>query len=161
MKPQTSDALARVQFRDARRKDLEAIVRLLAADSLGSWRESLGDGTLPEAYTSAFNAIDSDPNNRIIVGDLDGEPVACLQLTFIPGLTYSGGTRAQIEGVRVDAELRGASIGRALIEHAISLARERPCVLVQLTTDKRRSEALAFYEALGFAASHEGMKLRF
>jgi ribosomal protein S18 acetylase RimI-like enzyme len=122
---QTSDALTRVQFRDARHEDLESIVRLLAADSLGSWRESLGDGALPEAYRIAFDAIERDPNNRIIVGEIDGKTIACLQLTFIPGLTYSGGTRAQIEGVRVDADLRGAGIGRALIEHAISLAREK------------------------------------
>ena len=31
---------------------------------------------------------------------------------------------------------------------------------VQLTTDKRRPDALRFYEALGFEATHEGMKLR-
>ncbi len=31
--------------------------------------------------------------------------------------------------------------------------------LVQLTTDKRRSEAHRFYERLGFAATHEGFKL--
>ena len=159
--PPTAETRARVRFRDARHKDLEAIIRLLAADSLGIWRESLGDGALPEAYRIAFDAIERDPNNRIIVGEIDSKTIACLQLTFIPGLTYSGGTRAQIEGVRVDAELRGAGIGRALIEHAISLAREKPCVLVQLTTDKRRAEALAFYQALGFTASHEGMKLRF
>lgn len=32
--------------------------------------------------------------------------------------------------------------------------------LVQFTTDKKRPEALRFYEALGFVASHEGMKLK-
>lgn len=159
--PEKTEALARVRFRDARLEDLEAIVRLLAEDSLGNWRGSLADGDLPEACRSAFDAIGRDPNNRIIVGDLDGRTVACLQLTFIPGLAYSGGVRAQIEGVRVDKDLRGLGIGRALIEHSVSIARERPCVLVQLTTDKRRSEALAFYQALGFTASHDGMKLRF
>jgi hypothetical protein len=30
---------------------------------------------------------------------------------------------------------------------------------VQLTSDKRRREAIRFYESLGFVASHEGMKL--
>jgi hypothetical protein len=29
---------------------------------------------------------------------------------------------------------------------------------VQLTTDRRRAEARRFYESLGFAATHEGMK---
>ncbi len=149
-----------LSFREAKRDDLEAIVRLLAADSLGSGRESLGGEAIAGAYAQAFDAIAADPNNQIIVGDLGGRAVACLQLTLIPGLTYTGGTRAQIEGVRVDGSLRGEGVGRALIAHAIGLARERGCALVQLTTDKRRPEALAFYEALGFAASHEGMKLR-
>jgi hypothetical protein len=31
--------------------------------------------------------------------------------------------------------------------------------MVQLTTDKGWPEARAFYDSLGFAASHEGMKL--
>jgi len=38
-------------------------------------------------------------------------------------------------------------------------ARERGCHLVQLTTDKKRPEALEFYKKLGFIASHEDMKL--
>jgi GNAT superfamily N-acetyltransferase len=82
-----------------------------------------------------------------------------LQITFIPYLTYEGGWRALIEGVRVDGAARSAGVGRAMVEHAIGRARERGCRLVQLTTDKARPDALRFYEALGFVASHEGMKL--
>jgi GNAT superfamily N-acetyltransferase len=43
---------------------------------------------------------------------------------------------------------------------AIDLARARGCALVQLTTDKVRTDAHRFYTALGFVAGHEGMKLR-
>jgi len=46
-----------------------------------------------------------------------------------------------------------------MIEHAVDRARHRGCRLVQLTTDKARPDAVRFYESLGFAASHEGMKL--
>jgi hypothetical protein len=31
---------------------------------------------------------------------------------------------------------------------------------VQLTSDKTRTDAHRFYERLGFAATHEGMKLK-
>jgi hypothetical protein len=41
----------------------------------------------------------------------------------------------------------------------VDRARNRKCRIVQLTTDKRRSDAHRFYESLGFVASHEGMKL--
>ena len=93
------------------------------------------------------------------MADQDGRVVGVLQLTFIPSLTYQGGWRALIEGVRVDARARSQRLGRALFEWAIGRARERGCHLVQLTTDKTRPDARRFYEALGFVASHEGMKL--
>lgn len=155
-----TDPPTELHFREAVRGDLAAIVQLLAADSLGAWRETVRDGELPEAYSRAFDDVASDPRNQVIVGDLDGKVIACLQLTFIPGLTYTGSERAQIEGVRVDSTARGSGIGKALIDHAVGLARERGCVLIQLTTDKLRPDALAFYQSLGFTASHEGMKLK-
>ena len=89
----------------------------------------------------------------------DGRVIGVLQLTFIPYLTYRGGWRALIEGVRVDRRHRSAGIGRRLFEWAIARSRERGCHLVQLTSDKQRPDAIRFYESLGFAASHEGMKL--
>ncbi len=48
----------------------------------------------------------------------------------------------------------------AMLRWAIERARERGCRLVQLTTDKRRPDALRLYESLGFQATHEGLKLR-
>ena len=46
-----------------------------------------------------------------------------------------------------------------MIAFAIDAARAAGCRLVQLTTDKRRTDAHRFYERLGFKATHEGMKL--
>ena len=57
--------------------------------------------------------------------------------------------------------VRSQGVGKALIEWAIARARERGCIMVQLTTDKARVDAKRFYEGLGFVASHEGMKLHF
>ena len=145
-------------FRPARRDDLVAIVEMLADDVLDSTRERREE-PLPSSYTEAFDAIESDPHNTLIVAEQGSGVVGVLQLTLIPGLTYAGGWRAQIEGVRVASAIRGQGLGRALIEHAIELAREAGCRLVQLTTDKRRPEAVAFYESIGFSATHEGMKL--
>jgi GNAT superfamily N-acetyltransferase len=85
--------------------------------------------------------------------------VGVLQLTCIPSLTYQGGWRALIEGVRVDSGERSQGLGKTLFEWAIARARERGCHMVQLTTDKARPDAKRFYESLGFVASHEGLKL--
>lgn len=147
-----------VDIRPATADDLEAIVALLADDDLGRGRE---DARLPldPGYLAAYDAIAADPNQMLLVADDGGAVVGCLQLTFIPGLTRRGLWRGQIEGVRVARTQRGAGIGRALIERAIAECRARHCGLVQLTTDKTRSRAHAFYASLGFEASHEGMKL--
>jgi GNAT superfamily N-acetyltransferase len=145
-------------FRRARETDVADIVRMLADDPLGATRERYAT-PLPEAYARAFRAIDADPNNELVVAEQGGHVVGVPQLTFIPSLTYPGGWRALVEGVRVDARLRSRELGRALFEWAIDRARERGCHLVQLTTDKSRADARRFYESLGFVASHEGMKL--
>lgn len=148
------------RFRLATAADLPSIVRLLADDALGAQRERLED-PLPAAYLAAFEAIARDANNEVVVAeDEQGAAVAVLQLTFTPHLTHQGGWRATIEGVRVDARLRGSGLGRRLMAWAIDRARVRGCHLVQLTTDKQRPEARRFYESLGFVASHEGMKLK-
>lgn len=146
------------QFRRARSDDLPAIVALLADDALGATRE---DPSLPvnARYQDAFAAIDRDPNQFLAVVELDSSIAGCLQLSFIPGLSRLGLWRGQIESVRIAAGLRGAGLGRAMFEWAIAQCRERGCGLVQLTTDRARPDARRFYESLGFAASHDGMKL--
>jgi GNAT superfamily N-acetyltransferase len=148
-------------FREAGEADLAAILALLADDPLGKYREMAlpGDAAIPAAYRTAFDAIMADPRNQLLVAELDGAVVGCLQLTFIPGLTYRGGERATVEAVRVARAMRERGIGKAMMAHAIGIARARGCALMQLTTDKRRAEAQDFYRTLGFVASHKGMKL--
>jgi len=152
----TPDQAAAATIRRARYQDVPAIVRLLADDALGTTRESPGT---PELYWRAFEEVNRDPRNFLAVAELNGEVVGTLQLTFIPSLTYEGGERAQIEAVRVDARHRNAGIGHALVDWAITRARARGCRVVQLTTDRRRPDALRFYLSLGFQPTHEGLKL--
>lgn len=145
-----------VIYRPANRDDLPAIVALLADDEIGATRV----GT-DAAHEKAFEEINADPRNELVVAELDGEVVGTFQLTYIPGLGRKGAERAQIEAVRVAARLRGQGIGRQMITWAVDQARTRGCGLVQLTSDKRRTDAIRFYAALGFEPTHEGMKLTF
>ncbi|WP_328594211.1 GNAT family N-acetyltransferase [Actinomadura macrotermitis] len=146
-----------VTFREATRDDLPQIVRLLADDPLGMTRETPGE-VIPEAYFAAFAAIERDPNNAVIVAESGGAVAGTMQITYIPGLTYTGGERAQIEGVRVAAEQRGRGIGQIMIGWAIEQARARGCRVVQLTTDRQRPDSIRFYQKIGFRPSHMGMK---
>jgi GNAT superfamily N-acetyltransferase len=145
-------------FRRARKEDLEAIVELLVDDVLGRTRE---DCLAPSAdvYLDAFAAIDSDPNQLLVVAADGEEIVGTLQLSFIAGLSRKGALRGQIEAVRIASSRRGAGIGREMIEWAILECRRRGCRYVQLTSDKRRADAHRFYEGLGFVPSHIGFKL--
>ena len=145
-------------FRDARLEDLPAIVAMLADDARGAAREN---ATLPlnQNYLDAFESIDNSPLNHLLVGEIELDIVATLQLTFTPGLSCIGGWRATIEAVRVVRARRGQGIGAQLLGHAVFLARLRGCRLVQLTTNKSRKDAQRFYSALGFSNSHEGFKL--
>lgn len=149
--------MSQVTIRDATAADLPAVVALLADDMLGAGRERGDAGTDP-AYRAAFEAITADPNNRLLVMEQDGRIVGTLQLTYLPGLSHHGAWRAQIEAVRIASELRGQGLGSRFIAWAVDAARERGCRMVQLTSNKRRTEAHRFYGALGFANSHEGFK---
>ena len=139
-------------------EDLDTIVRLLAQDPIGQHRERYGD-PLPPGYARAFEAIDRDPNQLLAVCCRQTRVIGVLQITFLPYLTYQGGWRALIEGVRIAPQARSRGIGRFMFEWAFDQARARGCHLVQLTTDKARPDAMRFYRSLGFTASHEGMKL--
>ncbi|MEL6917849.1 MAG: GNAT family N-acetyltransferase [Bacteroidota bacterium] len=146
-------------IRPATKKDLPFIVHMIANDPLGKLREDDQD-PLPNTYYDAFERISSDENQELMVMQSDaGDLIGTLQLSFIQYLTYQGGIRAQIEAVRIHQDYRGKGIGLTLFEWAIDRARERKAHVVQLTTDKKRPEALKFYKKLGFNASHEGMKL--
>ncbi|WP_249116337.1 GNAT family N-acetyltransferase [Bacillus altitudinis] len=116
---------------------------------------------LRESYRNAFHSIEADPNIELIVACDREEVVGVLQLTMTPFLTYQGGWRASIEGVRTASTHRGRGIGTLLIKRAIQRASDRGCHMIQLTTDKQRSAARHFYEKLGFEATHDGMKLQF
>lgn len=148
-----------MNFRKAVRQDVPAIVQMLADDELGQLREEFYD-PLPEAYYQAFAKISDDPNQELIVVENERhEIIGTLQLSFMQYLTYQGGIRAQIEAVRIHKNHRGEGIGNEFFRWAINRAKERGAHVLQLTTDKKRPDALRFYERLGFTATHEGMKL--
>ncbi|WP_422860409.1 GNAT family N-acetyltransferase [Flagellimonas sp. S174] len=150
-----------MKFRKATKNDLDKIVEMIADDKLGKTRENY-QIPLPVEYLIAFENINTDPNQELIVVENENsEIIGTLQLSFIQYLTYRGGVRAQIEAVRIRKDQRGLGIGKTMFKWAINKAKERNAHVLQLTTDKKRPKAIKFYEDLGFKSTHEGMKMHF
>lgn len=144
-------------LREARRDDLPVIMAMLADDVLSREREG---GAEAAAVATAFDEIAADPRSAVWLVEQDGRVVGCAQLTCIPGLAQRGMTRGVIESVRIASGHRGRGLGRWFMGRLVEKAREAGCAMVQLTSDKRRTDAHRFYVGLGFAMSHEGFKLK-
>lgn len=147
-----------LDLRLAEASDLPKIRQLLADDEFGRAREDLSEG-MTSRYARAFAAIEADARNELWTAWKGDALVGTYQVTYIPYLSRGGNERCLIEAVRVASSARGQGVGSQMMEFALERARERGCLLAQLTSDKRRSAAHRFYERLGFVASHEGMKL--
>ena len=144
-------------IREATPADLPAILAMLAEDTVPADRET--DPADPR-YAAAFDAIAADPNQLLAAAELHGRVIGTLQLSFLPGLSFRGALRGQIEAVRIASDLRGRRFGEQLIEWAVDRCRERDCFMVQLTSSNERTDAHRFYERLGWMQSHKGFKLK-
>jgi predicted N-acetyltransferase YhbS len=147
-----------IMIRKATKEDVTEIVHLLADDMLGSKRENSGSD-IAQSYYDAFDAINNDANQLLIMAEIEGKVVGTLQISYVTNMSHKGAKRAMIEGVHVDVSLRSQGIGQYMMEWAIAEAVKQGCRFVQLTSNKQRKEAHRFYERLGFVATHEGFKL--
>ncbi|WP_395792917.1 GNAT family N-acetyltransferase [Aquimonas sp.] len=146
---------AAVSFRSAQHADLPTLLALIADDTLGKNREF--DVANPN-YLKAFEAISADPNQQLLVAELDGRILGMAQLSFIPGLSRGGAWRCNVEAVRIASDLRGQGLGAQLMQACEERARERGCTLLQLTSAASRADAHRFYRGLGYVESHIGFK---
>ena len=144
-------------YRAATADDLPFIIALIVEDNVIDTGDKPADA-LHADYRNALAAIDADPNQEMLVVELDGEPVGCFQLSYLPGLMRRGMWRGQIEVVHVSADKRSLGIGSEMMRWAVERCRENGCAMVQLTSNKKRLDAHRFYERLGFLKSHEGFK---
>ncbi|WP_437280119.1 GNAT family N-acetyltransferase [Sorangium sp. So ce375] len=147
-------------IRRAAEADLPVIVHLFSIPDEGGVKTDHPGPPLDPRYREALAAIAEDPNNALLVAEVEGRVAGAFHLTIIQYVANRGARVAQIENVIVDPSLRGRGIGEAMMRWAIDEARRRGCFRVQLTSNKARLRAHRFYKRLGFVASHEGMKLK-
>ena len=54
----------------------------------------------------------------------------------------------QIESVHIHSKMRGKGFGRRMMEYALNWGKGHGAKIIQLTTNKERSDAFIFYEKL-------------
>lgn len=154
--------MTELTFRDATSADIPVILQLShAGDSRGTDTPPLDPKTFDDPrYADAFAAIATDPNHRLVVAERNGEVVGTLQISFIPGLPNFGMKRGMLENVHIRGDQRGHGLGTQMVTWAIEQCRQAGCGVIQLTSNKIRTDAHRFYRTLGFAQTHEGFKLK-
>ena len=103
-------------------------------------------------YQLVFAEIRSDPRQKLLVVEQQGEVVGTIVLLVVPNLSHNGTPWAFLENLIVTERHRRRGLGRMLLEHAVELARKSGCHMVELCSDVRRKEAHSLYNSMGFEA---------
>lgn len=131
------------QIRDATPGDAPAVARLLGV---------LGYPAAIDAARDRIATMSADPGLALRVAEVDGIVVGLLALQryfYLP----LGATCARIQALAVDAGVQRGGIGRALVADAEAWAAAARAVRIEVTSNKRRDGAHAFYRALGYDES--------
>jgi GNAT superfamily N-acetyltransferase len=150
-----------VAVREAGAEDLPRLVRLLDQLRADSSQPDRPPEELTEGHFEALRQMYSSLYCSLLVAEVDGQICGTCALTFIPNLNHAGRPWCVLENMVVDEGNRGAGIGKALIESAVAMARERNCYKISLTSNLKRDRAHRFYEAMGFTHSHRGYTILF
>ncbi len=94
-----------IEIRKAQREDVASIIKIYASDFLGSQRENYTE-PLPEGYYQAFETINADKNNYLMVATHENQVIGSIQLIFITHLNHQGHKRGLVESVHIGACLK-------------------------------------------------------
>jgi ribosomal protein S18 acetylase RimI-like enzyme len=125
-------------------------------------QEDAGDvGRLLDAFNREYDEPTDGPDvlaeraiRRMAEGDITfllagDEPFGIAQVRLFRSM-WSDGLHATLDELYVAPDRRGEGHGRALLEAAIELARERGAENIELNTSEDDTAALALYESAGF-----------
>jgi len=125
-----------------------------------------GFGAGPELSVAEGEAIlreiATQPDRTLLTATVDGAVAGTVDLLVVrPNLSHHGRPWAAVENVVVGRDFRRLGVGRALMEEAARRSREAGCHRLQLLSRVQRTEAHAFYRAIGMEASAQGFRLYF
>ncbi len=112
-----------------------------------------------QAALDVWRSIESQAGRTVLVAESAGTVVGTLDCAVLPNLTRGARPFALVENVVVTATHRRSGVGSALLEAAVSVARQAGCYKIQLLSRAERHVAHAFYESFGFRAVAQGYRL--
>jgi ribosomal protein S18 acetylase RimI-like enzyme len=149
---------ASVTIRGAVDADLGSVLRLLAQLS-PAWTEDDVDEPVTAHAERVWAQMLGQDGRTVLVAERAERTVATRDMVIAAVLTDGTAPTAVIMNIVVDRNHRQAGIGRALMEAAISRARNARCGTVELLSSKERVDTHRFYRSLGFEAQAEGFRL--
>jgi GNAT superfamily N-acetyltransferase len=127
--------------------DAQDVARLI-----GGFRDWWGkDEPRDEVIRATVGRLIDDPNTEyLLAAPGEGQPAGGVcQLRYRLSV-WSGLGDCWLEDLFVDGSARRAGLGRALVERSFQRARARDCYRIELDVNEQNTDALSFYEALGF-----------
>jgi GNAT superfamily N-acetyltransferase len=134
-----------IDMRQALPADIPAVLALYA-------QPGLDDGKVlgVDAAQQVLAQFARYPNYRLFVAIEAGAVVGSYALLVMHNLAHCGTPSAIAEDVVVARASQGQGIGRRMMAHALSEARHAGCYKLALSSNRKRTQAHAFYESLGF-----------
>ena len=147
--------------RPATEADLPRILELYREMTVTTSQAEAGRSPSPEDFRKVYAQICAMPGHDLLVAEEQGEVAGTMVLLIVPNLSHGALPWATVENLVVDRRYQRQGLGKLLMEYAVTLAREAGCYKLQLSSNKKRSEAHHFYRDLGFQASAHGFRLYF
>ena len=135
-------------IREATEEDLASVLALYADPELNA-----GDTLSEQEARTMFAHFKAYPSYRLFVLCEKGERTSVLgsyALLIMHNMVHRGAPAAIVESMVVRADRRGRGLGKRMMTHAMSQAREAGCYKLALSSNQKRERAHAFYESLGF-----------
>jgi GNAT superfamily N-acetyltransferase len=130
--------------------DMPALLRLFRG-----FMDHLGDPSPPDdALAGAIGPVFADPHAEILIGEVEGEPVAYAHVRYHYSV-WMAGPECFLEDLFVFEHKRDGGIGRRMLGVIFDRARERGCRRIRLDTNEENARGIHLYEAVGFSCTRD------
>lgn len=130
------------------------LAKLEDANSIRGLISQLGFDHPVEFIQAKLVKLLKSDNDIIYIYELDGNVAALISLHFSTQLAFKGDIMT-IGYFVVEEEYRSRNIGKQLEEYVTGIAMERQCSLIEVFSQKKRTDAHRFYERQGYLTSEK------